>query len=222
MDARHTWRIKDIADAVGESTSVVRPFLTPAITPRDAALLQSARSGDYAGFGDLPHAPVEQVVATFRAAGWSLQSIGDALGVSRQYVYTRFGSAEHKQPPNQEILAAITHRPETPKYAPIQVPRYAIDPDDPGSYVPIGIVPEQDISKLSDLMDTYRDSRSATDRKRAVDFATGLVDEYKVSYSQLSTAVGPPANRWSLSRMALREGIVLYVPGMDTEAKPSR
>lgn len=222
MDARHTWRLKDIADAVGESTHTIRPFLTPAIPESEAQLLRSARSGDYHGFGDLPHAPVEQVVATFRAAGWSLQSIGDALGVSRQYVHSRFGTAEHRQRPNQAILDAITPRPELPKYAPIQVPRYAIDPDDPGSYVPSGIVPDKDIDKLAALMDAYRDSREPKDRKKAVDFATEIVDRYKVSYSQLSIAVGPPANRWTLSRMAIREGHILYVPGMETGARPSR
>lgn len=221
MDARKTWLLKDIAKVVREDISEVRPFTAPAITARDAELLRDARNGDYASFGDLPHVPMDVLVATFREAGWTLRNIGDALGVTRQYIHARYIDRGKGPSPNDEVLAAITKRVEPGPFSPVSVPRYAIDPDDPDAHVPIGIVPDEDILTLSELLDEHRGDPTPENRRAVVDFARSLTEKYKVTYTQLSIAAGSPTRKWSISRMAVHEGEDVYVPGMRPRRRAS-
>lgn len=214
MDARQTWLLKDIAAIVGAAIDDVRPFTTPAISDEDAQMLQQTRIGDYSGYKGIPHVTMPVLVATFRAAGWSLRDIGLALGVSRQNVHARYVARGGHPEPNKTILRAISHRPKIGPYAPISVPKYAVDPDDPDAHVPIGIVPDDDIATLGKKMTAYLDDRTPENRKAAVDFARRLIARYKVSYPQLSVATGVSTSKYTLSRMALHEGEDVYVPRM--------
>lgn len=231
LSARALWRLQDIADELGQDVNVVRPFATPAISTKDARILREAfDNGHVVVPGSDTPAGLPTVISTFHEAGWSYSQIARVLGVSRQSVHQRLTTAKAAGTDlsvDHILLERIDKRSALPLSHRDRVPAYAVDPRSGSARVPMGIVPAQVMRELGRRHTRYRTRvlqhgfRRGTVEKVPTSLlrarssvhacAKQIVDEYAVTYTQLSVALGL-VDKYELSRIARDEGEDVYVP----------